>query len=328
MIDPLAAFSLPRQRMSMHALVTVGALHIALLWVILQSGPVMQATRQVVIQYFSPITKLREKPVPQPVQAVTSIPKPIPLSPPPLPRAVTPTPQSVEQVPVPIIQKMEAVTPQRVTVKIQDIKLQTDTRRTPDLINTPIEQVLSPVPVLPTPEPLPVPKPPPVPVPEPALPAVQTPPPAPVPEPVAAPAPAPVPPPVATPAPLPTPAAPPAPIAAPARAAAITPVETRAPAGAAGGTGSVSPSVAQPAPGAAPGGSGLNLNFNYKPNSGGRQKTAAEMANEQLNGTGRRDKLAESVNAAEKPDCINSGQALGLLAPVLVIANVVRDKCK
>jgi len=86
--------------------------------------------------------------------------------------------------------------------------------------------------------------------------------------------------------------------------------------------------VAQPAAGAVPGGSGLNLNYNYRPSNTGRQKTAAEMANEQLNGTGRRDKLAESVNAAEKPDCINSGQAAGLLAPVLVIANVVRDKCK
>lgn len=86
--------------------------------------------------------------------------------------------------------------------------------------------------------------------------------------------------------------------------------------------------MAQPAPGVVPGGSGLNLNFNYKADNRGRQKTAAEMANEQLNGTGRRDKLADSVNAAEKPDCINSGQALGLLAPVLVIANVVRDKCK
>ena len=86
--------------------------------------------------------------------------------------------------------------------------------------------------------------------------------------------------------------------------------------------------MAQPLPGAAPSGSGLNLNFNYKPNSGGRQKTAAEMANEQLNGTGRRDKLAESVNAAEKPDCINSGQALGLLAPIAIAYNVVKDKCK
>jgi hypothetical protein len=86
--------------------------------------------------------------------------------------------------------------------------------------------------------------------------------------------------------------------------------------------------MAQPAPAYVPGGSGLNLNYTAKPGGSGRQKTAAEMANEQLNGTGRRDKLAESVNAAEKPDCINSGQALGLLAPVLVIANVVRDKCK
>ncbi|MBC7919091.1 MAG: hypothetical protein H7Y28_14905 [Rhodoferax sp.] len=326
MIDPLAAFSLPRQRMSMQALVTVGALHVALLWLMLQSGPAVKATRQVVMQYFSPITQVREKPVPKPVLAVTPAPKPIPVVPPPPPRVETPPPP-MEQAPVPVIQRMEAVTPQRATVKIQDIKPSIDTRRVPDLSSTRIEPVLAPVPVLPTPEPVPVPKS--APIPEPAPPPVQTPPPAPAPEPVVPPAPAPAPPPVAVPAPAPTPALPPAAVAAPARATAITPVETRAaPASTAGGAGSASPSLALPLPGAAPGGSGLNLNYNYKPSSSGRQKTAAEMANEQLNGTGRKDKLADSVNAAEKPDCINSGQALGLLAPVLVIANVVRDKCK
>jgi hypothetical protein len=52
------------------------------------------------------------------------------------------------------------------------------------------------------------------------------------------------------------------------------------------------------------------------------------MANEQLNGTERRDRLADGVSAAEKPDCINSGQALGLLAPIAIAYNVVKDKCK
>lgn len=86
--------------------------------------------------------------------------------------------------------------------------------------------------------------------------------------------------------------------------------------------------MTQSAPGLVPGGSGLNLNYNYKTGGGGRQKTAAEMANDQLNGNGRRDKLAEGMNAAEKPDCINSGQALGLLAPIAIAYNVVKDKCK
>ena len=341
MIDPLAAFSLPRQRMSMQALVTVGALHLALLWLVLQSGPAMQVTRQAVIQYFSPITPitpitpLRDKPAAKPVQAVTPTPKPVaavPLPPAqlPPPRAVTP-PQHVEQVPVPVIQKMEAATPQRATVKIQDIK--TDARRTPDVLSPRVEQVLAPVPVLPTPEPLPTPKPPPAAVPEPAPPPVQAPPPlpAPVPEPVEPPVPAPIPTPAPAAVPAPTPPVAPvaAPVAAPARAAAITPVETRAaPAGAPGGAGSANPAAAPPAPGTVPGGSGLNLNYNYRSSNTGRQKTAAEMANEQLNGTGRKDKLADAVNSAEKPGCLNSGQALGLLAPVLIVANVVQDKCK
>jgi hypothetical protein len=97
---------------------------------------------------------------------------------------------------------------------------------------------------------------------------------------------------------------------------------------AAGGAVNASPQVSRPAAAGSAGGSGLNLNYNYKADSRGRQKTAAEMSNEQLNGTGHRDKLAESVNAAEKPDCINSGQALGILAPVAIAYNVIKDKCK
>jgi len=320
MIDPLAAFSLPRQRLSMQALVTVGALHVALLWLILQSGSALQATPRVVIQYFSPITQLREKPAPQPVRTATPTPKPIPVVPVPVPRVETPPPPVlVEQAPVPIIQKLEAVAPQRATVKIQDIKPQIDTRRLPDVSSSRIEPVLSPVPVLATPEPLPVPKPPPLPVPEPIPPPVQTPPAPPVPEPVVPPVPAPAPQPAAAPEPAPVPA--------PARATAITPVETRVtPVGAA--TGSTSSSVPQSTQGVVPAGSGLNLNYTQKPDNRSRQRSAAEMANEQLNGTGRRDKLAQGMSASEKPDCINSGQALGLLAPIAIAYNVVKDKCK
>jgi hypothetical protein len=97
---------------------------------------------------------------------------------------------------------------------------------------------------------------------------------------------------------------------------------------AAGGTGSASPQAALPAAAGPQGGSGLNLNYNYKAERRGRQRSASEMANEQLNGSGHRDKLAESVKAAEKPDCISSGQALGLLAPIAIAYNVANDKCK
>ena len=318
MIDPLAAVSLPPQRLSTQALVTVGVLHVAVLWAMLQSGAAVQATRQVVIQYFSPITQLREKPTPAPVQAATPVPKRVAVAVSPPARVETPA-LPVEPTPMPIIRKLEAQTAQRVTVKIQDIKPQTDMPLVAELPTTRIEPMLAPVPVLPSPEPLPLPKPPPVQVPEPAQPPLPMPP-VPTPEPGVPPAAAPAPPS----APTPT-----APIAAPARATPITPMESHsATANAAGGTGSVGRTALQPAVGAPPGGPGLNLNYNVKPDSSGRQRTVAEMANEQLNGSGRRDKLADGVSAAEKPDCINSGQPLGLLAPIAIAYNVAKDKCK
>ena len=114
-----------------------------------------------------------------------------------------------------------------------------------------------------------------------------------------------------------------------ARAAAITPVENASPTtGAAGETESASTRGAMPAAEVLPGGSGLNLIYNVGAAGRGRPKTVAQMANEQLNGTASRDKLAESVHAAEKPDCVNSGQALGILAPIAIAYNVVKDKCK
>jgi hypothetical protein len=321
MIDPLAAVSLPPQRLSTQALVTVGVLHVAVLWAMLQSGAAVQATRQVVIQYFSPITQLREKPMPAPVQAATPVPKRVAVAVSP-PARVETLALPMEPTPMPIIRKLEAQTAQRVTVKIQDIKPQADMPLVAELPTTRIEPMLAPVPVLPSPEPLPLPKPPPVQVPESAPPPLPMPP-VPTPEPVVPPAAAPAPP------PAPTPVVPAAPVAAPARATAITPVESHsAPAKAAGGAGSAGRTALQPAVGALPGGSGLNLNYSIKADSRARQRTVAEMANEQLNGSGRMDKLADGVSAAEKPDCINSGQALGLLAPIAIAYNVVKDKCK
>ena len=321
MIDPLAASSLPRQRLSMQALVTVGVLHGVVLWLMLQSGAAVQATRQVVMQYFSPITQLPKQPTAAPVHAAPPVPKRVVVVPSPLVRVGTPVPL-VEQTPAPVYRMMEAQTLQRTTVKIQDIKPQTDVPPVAEVPTSRIEPMLAAVRVLPDPEPLSVPKLPPDPLPQSVAPPAQTPP---APDAVVRPAAAAAPPP----APDPTTTAPAVPIAAPSRAAAITPVESPgASAGATGTTGSAGAQATMPAAAVPPGGSGLNLNFNGRADGRGRQKTVAEMANEQLNGNGRRDKMAESVTAAEKPDCINSGQALGLLAPIAIAYNVAKDKCK
>jgi hypothetical protein len=61
-----------------------------------------------------------------------------------------------------------------------------------------------------------------------------------------------------------------------------------------------------------------------------RQRSAAELANEQLNGTGTRNRLGEAVDAATKPECFgkDAGAALGILAPIVGVVQAVRDKCK
>jgi hypothetical protein len=59
-----------------------------------------------------------------------------------------------------------------------------------------------------------------------------------------------------------------------------------------------------------------------------RQKSFAEMANEQLNPGGRRDKFVDSVDAAEKPDCLAANQAGGLLAAPLIAYKAATGKCK
>jgi hypothetical protein len=286
-------------------MLTVGVLHLAALWSLLQPGLAAQATRQMVYQVFSPITRQREQPqpVPQPMRAVERKVPPVPVQP--------VIERAAEPIVAPLIQKLEAVTPARTSIQQQDIKASVDMRRALDL--TRIEPVLAPVPVIPTP-PLPEPLPTPPPVVafptalEPAPPPVQTPPAAAAPEPL-------------VPAPVP--------IAAPARAAAITPVEPRSSSGTAGAANAASSTTSGlllPTPGALP--RGAALNYNYKPEARGRQKSASELANEQLNPGGRKDKFSTAVEATERPDCINSGQALGILAPAMVAYNVLRDKCK
>jgi hypothetical protein len=59
-----------------------------------------------------------------------------------------------------------------------------------------------------------------------------------------------------------------------------------------------------------------------------RQRSLAEMANEQINGGRRRDAVAEGVSAAERPDCIKpnaSGTLFGLLTIPMAAAS---GKCK
>ena len=70
MIDPLSKAVLQQERVSLPVLVTVGVIHIALLWMMLQAVPSLQVTRNVVYQLLSPITRLKERPPPTPaVQA-------------------------------------------------------------------------------------------------------------------------------------------------------------------------------------------------------------------------------------------------------------------
>jgi hypothetical protein len=60
----------------------------------------------------------------------------------------------------------------------------------------------------------------------------------------------------------------------------------------------------------------------------GRQKSLSELANEQLNGGQRRDRLAEGVAAAEKPDCLGPNAGGSLLSLIAIPIQAARDKCK
>ncbi len=57
-----------------------------------------------------------------------------------------------------------------------------------------------------------------------------------------------------------------------------------------------------------------------------RQKSLSELANEQLNGGRRRDKMAEGIAEAELPDCIRPGG--NLVSLVTIPIEVARGKCK
>ena len=59
-----------------------------------------------------------------------------------------------------------------------------------------------------------------------------------------------------------------------------------------------------------------------------RQRSLAEIANEQLNGGAQRDRLAEGVAGAGKPDCIAPNAAGSLLGVITIPIAAAMDKCK
>lgn len=362
MIDPLSKAVLQQERVSLPVLLTVGGIHIVLLWMMLQAAaPTLQVTRNVVYQLLSPITKLKERPPTPAVQAprevrevkapvsttnaiqthkvvqrpadkpqkiVEAVPvvkpvqvalEPIPVSPPPLPPPPVPVPEPVPvPVPVPMVEPAPAPTPTPAPAPAP----------APAPVPTPAP---APVPVpTPAPVPAPVPTPAPVPVPTPAPAAA----PAPAPAPSPAPAPAPTPAPTPAPAPAPTPA----PTAAPARALAITPVEKPAaasgpPAAAPGGT---PPPAGGPA--AAGGTSGSGIIYPDYMKMQPRQRSFSDLANEQLNPGGRKNKFVAAMEGAEMPDCLGKNQTgtvsqgqvnfNGLMAGPAIAAQALQGKCK
>ena len=332
---------LPQERLSLPAVAAATLLHVALLWFILQTTPVVQVTRQVVYQLLTPITRVADPapitPPRTPIQAPK--PQPMPVTP---PRTVTP--KAIVETPAPAqpISEPPALEPtvvERPPAKelvrtIREKPLEVAPEKLPPKVQLDaLPALLPPVEVI-RPEPLP-----PIALPPVPLPPAPKPEPKPLPEPVAAPAPAPAPvaPPVPAPVAMPAPAAPaavapvptpaPAPTAAAARPAAITPAAPAA----------VLPGTAVPAPPGVPATSATPIGnttgaqrpeYPYLMNRQPRQKSYAELAREQLNPGGPRDKFADSVDGAEKPDCMAGNQAGGLLAAPLIAYKAATGKCK
>lgn len=59
-----------------------------------------------------------------------------------------------------------------------------------------------------------------------------------------------------------------------------------------------------------------------------RQRSLAEMANEQLNGGAQRDRFGEAVSGAAKPDCVGPNAAGSLLGLITIPMAAAMDKCK
>ena len=312
----------PAAPVSRTALLTTGVMHLALLWLALQSAPMVQSVRSVV-QYLAPITVQAEQatkpislplPVPEPkLKAVTESAPPLP--PVLAPKAIElPLDKPVE------LQLQPTLAPPTPTPTPTPVRAE----RAPQELPVPTLQA---APVLARPEPVAVPlapvelRPEPVPVPV----AAPTPVPVPLPEPPLVPAPAPMPAPTPAPspaaAPAPAPALTPAPTLAPSRPAAITPVESLPGSAAPQAPGRAAPAAGAAAP--AP----LNL-YPYSMKNAPRQRSLAEMANEQLNGGGQRNRLGEAMADAAKPDCIGPNAGGSLLSAIAIPIAAAMDKCK
>ena len=82
------------------------------------------------------------------------------------------------------------------------------------------------------------------------------------------------------------------------------------------------------APPAAAGPRPSSLAYPYMLGNQPRQRSLAEMANEQLNPGGKRDKFATGVEESIKPVCLASNEAGGLLSPIAIAAMIAQGKCK
>jgi hypothetical protein len=374
--------TLPRQRMSPTALVTAGAIHLGLLWLLLQYSPLQQAIRYVVYQYVKPINPTAQ---PASSRAITARP-PI-------------TPDQAENAPV-FSKVPETSVPLKTTTQLPDTmqaKTPLPGRRAPELPlpvePPPIAQTEAPVPAdvppvpaqtLPPP-PAPPPEPPPTPLPVPAPVDVPAPAPLPLPAPppVALPEPAPAPPPVAAPAPVvpPPAAATPALSAAPAAEAPVAPDPAPAevarpvqrlhgptaevPANSPGASSATPVLVGPPGPGAGRGGPASAFPGSGTPGVGTtppaaatssaapplapaptvvpaipphpgpyriqRQRSLAEMANEQLRRGKPKDPLADGMEGAKADDCLHAPRdppsVGGLLAAPGLAMRALAAKC-
>lgn len=208
-----------------------------------------------------------------------------------------------EKPPVPPAAPLRAVNPVRERTPSPALS------RSVKAIESPPEKPVPPRPQPPVPPP-PVAAPPEPVVPEPPAPSPLPPPPKPEPAPVPEPVPEPVPVPVPAPAPAP----------AVARPVAITPVDKAPVLPEPGG-----PGGGQPASGAVKLPPGL---YPYLMKNAPRQRSLAEMANEQINGGRQRDKVAEGIAGAAKPDCIGPNNSNGLFSVLTIPIAAAMDKCK
>jgi hypothetical protein len=360
-----SSLRLPPQRRSPAALVTVGAFHVALLWLIAQQLPVQRAVRYVVYQYALPISAGRNAASSRAITAPSSL-----------------SLRSSEAIGV-FSKRVEPSVPLTATTQLPDTLQARRPRPGPKARVAPVTEtevppnpvpVAQPAPVPPAPAPIPTPTPlPPVPEPLPVAAPIPAPAPVPAPSPAPSPVPAPVPaltpvqalpvapappaPEPAPPAPVPAPTAP-APVAAPVQRWQAPPIDVAVPANSPAAGNATTILVAPPAggvPGAGWGTTGPAAPAAVAPPRPAPppvlvpalpplsplapgpyriqpRRSLADMANEQLRrGTGRRDPLAEALGQAAVDDCLHGPAGApavgGLLAAPILAARALSGRC-